>query len=254
MIGNDGMAATDSMPGADASPAPKEQVVFSTLRDSACAECGAELFSGSFLVVEKERALCLACAELDHLVYLPRGDTALTRRSRKYSSQYAVVVRFNRSRGRYERQGLLVEAGAIERAEIECLADGPAREQARAKAAVARAAQDVKFQAEFAERIGSQYRGCPRETAIRITRHACEKYSGRVGRSDAAKHFDARAVDLAVRAFIRHELTDYDRLLRRGMERSDARAAVAARVATVAEQWSQGPMAARVAPSSWKSG
>jgi len=94
-------------------------VVFSILRDSTCAECGAELWKGSFLKMEKDRPLCLECADLDHLVFLPSGDMALTRRSRKYSMLCAVVVRFSRSRGRYERQGLLVESAALEQAQQE---------------------------------------------------------------------------------------------------------------------------------------
>jgi hypothetical protein len=223
----------------DSDASAAEKVVFSTLRDASCAECGTELLSGSLLVVEKDRPLCLVCAELDHLVYLPRGDTALTRRSRKYSSLSAVVVRFSRARGRYERQGVLVEAAALERAEIECHADGPAREQARRRAAAAREIAERSFQAEFAATIATQYPGCPRETALLITRHACEKYSGRVGRSAAAKEFDTQAVDLAVRAHIRHALTDYDRLLGQGLERSEARVRVAGRVDAVAEQWSR---------------
>ena len=98
-------------------------VVFSILKPSACAECGTELWKGSFLRMEREKPLCLECADLDHLVFLPRGDVALTRRSRKYSILSAVVVRFSRSRKRYERQGLLVESGALERAQDECLSD-----------------------------------------------------------------------------------------------------------------------------------
>ena len=75
-----------------------EIVVFSILKPSACAECGAELWKGSFLRMEKAKPLCLECADLDHLVFLPRGDVALTRRSRKYSTLSAVVVRFSRDR------------------------------------------------------------------------------------------------------------------------------------------------------------
>ncbi len=67
--------------------------------------------------MEGERPLCLTCADLDHLVYLPRGDTALTRRARKHSALSAVVVRFSRARKRYERQGVLVEESALEQAE-----------------------------------------------------------------------------------------------------------------------------------------
>src|SRR4051794_36300588 len=86
-----------------------ELVVFSTLKPAACSDCGAELASGSLLRIQKGKPLCMACADLDHLVFLPRGDVALTRRSRKHSALAAVVVRFSRARGRYERQGLLVE-------------------------------------------------------------------------------------------------------------------------------------------------
>src|ERR671910_524713 len=70
-----------------------------------------------------KRALCLACADLDHLVFLPAGDAALTRRAKRASRLSAVVVRFSRARKRYERQGILAEEEALERAEAECLAD-----------------------------------------------------------------------------------------------------------------------------------
>src|SRR6266545_8040307 len=94
-----------------------EQVVFWIRRDSQCSECGTELPRDSFLYMEANRPLCLACAGLSDLEYLPSGDTALTRRATKYSSHKAVVVRFSRSRKRYERQGVLVEESALEKAE-----------------------------------------------------------------------------------------------------------------------------------------
>jgi len=53
-----------------------------------------------------------------------------------------VVVRFSRSRGRYERQGILVENAALERAEQECTLDADARATTRARAAVLRGEQD----------------------------------------------------------------------------------------------------------------
>jgi hypothetical protein len=58
--------------------------------------------------MENERPLCMSCADMAHLVYLTRGDAALTRRASRYSVLKAVVVRFSRARGRYERQGMLV--------------------------------------------------------------------------------------------------------------------------------------------------
>src|SRR6266699_4221199 len=137
------------------SSAEREIVVFSILRESVCSECGAELSKGSFLKMEKEKPLCLECTDLDHLVFLPRGDTALTRRSRKYSGLSAVVVRFSRSRGRYERQGLLVESAALERAEKECISDEERRRVARERAAELRERADAQYVSQFAERIRS---------------------------------------------------------------------------------------------------
>ena len=69
-----------------ASATRAEIVVFSIVRDSACQECGTELFKGQFLRMEEDRPLCLGCADLDHLVFLPRGNTVLTRRASKYST------------------------------------------------------------------------------------------------------------------------------------------------------------------------
>jgi len=62
-----------------------EIVVFKIVRDSACAECGEELWKGRLLRMDSGRPLCLSCADLDHLVFLPRGDAALTRRASRYS-------------------------------------------------------------------------------------------------------------------------------------------------------------------------
>jgi hypothetical protein len=215
----------------------QEIVVFSIIRESTCAECGAELYKGSFLRMERERPLCMTCADLDHLVFLPSGDTALTRRARKYSTLDAVVVRFSRTRGRYERQGVLVEDAALEQAERECLADAEARERARARAAQRRAELDEHYVAEFAERLGDLFPGCPVAERQDIAAHACQKHSGRVGRSAAAQRFDPEAIELAVRAHIRHCHTSYDRLLARGGDRSDARAAVREGVGAVLARW-----------------
>ena len=212
-------------------------VVFSILKPSTCAECGTELMKGSLLRMEKQKPLCLECADLDHLVFLPRGDVALTRRSRKHSVLSAVVVRFSRSRKRYERQGLLVESGALERAQEECLSDEGKRRIAREKGSLARDRADNQYVAQFVDCIRSRYPDCPPGEAEAIAKHACEKYSGRVGRSSLAKSFDATAIDLAVKAHVRHRYTDYDRLLSRGWERTEARSAVVGRVIEIIERW-----------------
>src|SRR2546425_550401 len=203
-----------------------EIVVFWIVRDSVCAECGDELGKGRFLRMEAQRSLCMSCADLDHLVFLGRGDAALTRRASRYSTLRAVVVRFSRSRKRYERQGVLVEEQALARAERECLSDGEARRLARERAAERRQELDVEYIHAFAHRIGEWFPGCPVDERQAVAEHACQKYSGRVGRTAAAKELEREAVVLAVRAHIRHVHTRYDELLARGVPRDEARALV----------------------------
>ena len=216
-----------------------EIVVFSIINPSVCSECGAELAKGRFLKMEKEKPLCLECADLDHLVYLQRGDVALTRRSRKYSNLSAVVVRFSRSRHRYERQGLLVESEALIRAEKECEGDAADRKISREHAVVVRELADKEYVAQFSKQIRMQYPGCPTQEAEAIADHACQKYSGRVGRSSAAKAFDANAIELAVKAHIRHKHTCYDQLLMKGWERTEARSAVTEKLGQIMSEWSR---------------
>lgn len=99
--------------------APELVVYELTSAASQCSECHGEILKGSLLFLDQNQPLCLACAELDQLVFLPSGDATLTRRARKYSSLSAVVVRFSRARKRYERQGILVTPDALAQAERE---------------------------------------------------------------------------------------------------------------------------------------
>ncbi len=224
-------------PSAGTRPRREEIVVFSIVRDSVCAECGSALGRGRFVRVEDKHALCLTCADLDHLVYLPRGDAALTRRAMKYSTLRAVVVRFSRSRKRYERQGVLIEERALEQAEQGCLADAEARAIARERAAERRADLDAEFVEAFAAHIGKLFPSSPPAEQLAIAEHACRKYSGRIGRSAAAKRFEVDAVSLAVRAHVRHGHTRYDELMAQGWSRSDARAEVESGVEEVLRRW-----------------
>lgn len=217
-----------------------EIVVFSIVRDSECAECKRELWKGEFLRMEHDKPLCLSCADLDHLAYLPSGDTAMTRRASKYSRLRAVVVRFSRARKRYERQGVLVEQDALERAERECLDDAESRSRARERAAERSAAADQVYVAAFAARVAELYPGCPAAEQARIAGHACAVGSGRIGRTGAAKQLQAEAVDLAVRAHVRHAHTPYDALLAHGLDRADARARVRDGVEKVLATWRGG--------------
>ena len=93
---------------------PPELVVIVPHKDWVCIECDG---TGDLLIMDGPGPFCMACAGLDHLVYLPSGDAGITRRARKASSLSAVVVRFSRTRKRYERQGILVEPEALEQAQ-----------------------------------------------------------------------------------------------------------------------------------------
>ena len=99
-----------------ASRAP-ELVVIQPLNDAwKCHRCGG---TGDLLIMESPGPACLRCVGLDDLEFLAAGDALLTRRARAKSPRHAVVVRFSRSRRRYERQGLLVELQALAQAQRE---------------------------------------------------------------------------------------------------------------------------------------
>jgi hypothetical protein len=215
--------------------------VFISTRESKCDECGENLGRHAWISLRGDKdAACLTCADLDHLVFLPSGDTALTRRSRKHSRLFAIVLKWSRARKRYERQGLLVESDAIERAELECEADVSQREMRRAQAALRRAELDDEYIRRFALRVREIYPHCPSGREMLIAEHACRKYSGRVGRSAAAKAMDEQAVRLAVIAHVRHAETNYDDLLLSGFERVDARSMVHGDVNRILDVWEHG--------------
>jgi hypothetical protein len=184
--------------------------------------------------------LCMACADLGHLEFLPRGDTALTRRARKASRLSAVVVQWSRTRKRYERQGILAEPDAIAQAEQDCLADSEVRERRREREAQRRATQDERFVVEFATAVQAQFPGCPPERARRIAGHAGARSSGRIGRTSAGRALDPEAVRLAVVAAVRHEDTRYDELLMTGVARADARDMVRDDIDQVLSAWQVG--------------
>jgi hypothetical protein len=102
---------------AEKARSPPELVAILPLNQEwTCHRCGG---SGDFLVMEKPGPACLRCVGLDDLEFLGAGDALLTRRTRAKSERHAVVVRFSRTRRRYERQGLLVEPRALAQAQRE---------------------------------------------------------------------------------------------------------------------------------------
>ena len=220
---------------------PPDLVVFMTVRSAlACEECGDEMTRGDFLFREKDKSLCLRCADLDHLEFLPSGDAAMSRRARKYSPLSALVLQFNRRGKRYERRGILVTARAIEQAEQECLSDADRRAAQRARGAERREREDGRLVEEMAATICELYPGCPPNEAREIAAHTARRGSGRVGRSAAGRQLHQEAIRLAVVAHIRHEHTRYDQLLMTGCPRKDARRKIASEIDRTVEKWERG--------------
>lgn len=209
-------------------------VVIWPLKEWTCTSCGG---TGDFLLMEDPGPLCMDCADFGHLEFLPSGDATLTRRAKKASRLCAVVVRWSRSRKRYERQGILAEPEAIEQAEQQCLSDDEVRARRRERDELRRAEADLRFQAEFAAAIRAQFPGCPADRAHAIAQHTALRGSGRVGRTAAGRALDPNAVRLAVAASVRHTDTDYDELLMSGTDREMARHHVWDRVEGVLDGW-----------------
>lgn len=167
VIGSSGIITTvttrkatknSASPEGPLAPNAEDLKVFISVQQAACDECKEQLGRRAWITLNRKKgALCLSCGDLDHLVFLPSGEPAMTRRARKYSKLSAVVLRWSTARKRYERQGLLVEEAGLAKAEDECRADGEAHERT-------------------------------------IAEPACLKYSGRVDRSASAKALDEQAV------------------------------------------------------------
>jgi hypothetical protein len=214
---------------------PDDLLVIAPVKAFTCADCGTT--EADLMRLEDDAPHCLACTDLDHLVFLPSGNTALTRRARKASTLSAIVIRWSRARKRYERQGVLVEQPALEFAEEQCLADADVRARQRERACERRADEDIDFQRRMAEEISRLFPSCPAARAMAIAHHAGIRGSGRVGRSAAGRALDEDAVTLAVVASIRHQDTAYDELLMAGVPRQYARDQIREALDEVLDRW-----------------
>ena len=130
-----------------------------------------------------------------------------------------------------------MEASAIIKAEEECKADAADRRVKNQKAAFVRAEQEKKYIAEFSKAIRAMYPNCPKNREVEIATHACEKHSGRVGRTAKAKEFDATMINLAVEAHIRHQETNYDSKFGQGKAKRQIRSEVKQDITVVLRKW-----------------
>ncbi|MFT5822382.1 MAG: hypothetical protein ACI8ZM_003638 [Crocinitomix sp.] len=206
-----------------------------------CEKCHAPILLGEAFVgeTEKSKGTCFTCSDFVDYPLLPPGNAALTRRSKKHSALCAVLLTWNQRRKRFERKGQYVEAKAIEKAKIECAEDQDTRAQKNEKAAVVRLKQDKEYIENFALAIRSFYPSCPVRREFDIAKHACEKHSGRVGRTANAKKFDKHMIDLAVEAHIRHIETNYDSQFGKGKRKREIRSDIKFDVSRTMMKWRQ---------------
>ena len=220
--------------------ATNSQKIYLTKREKlSCKTCGTRIPLGKAFVAESEKhkGTCFTCSPFVGYIMLSPGNTAMTRRSKKYSTLCGVVLFWNQRRKRYERKGQLVEEIAIEKARLECESDKDSRAFKNKKAAVIRAVQDKAYIIVFAEAIRQRYPNCPANRENEIAAHACEKYSGRVGRTANAKQFDGKMIDLAVEAHIRHTETNYDDQFGKGKRKREIRTDVKFNINRMLKQW-----------------
>lgn len=204
-----------------------------------CQRCKRPVKLGEKFVAESEehRGTCFNCSPYTKSAFLEPGDAAMTRRSKKHSNHCGVLFAWNKRRKRFERKGQYVEAEAIELARKECEADQEKRAKSNAKAAIKREAEDKIYIAAFSKAIKLRYPNCPENREVEIAAHACEKHSGRVGRTANAKQFDEEMIDRAVEAHIRHAETNYDNQFNKGKTKRAIRSEVKQDINVVLKKW-----------------
>ena len=195
-------------------------------------DCGTCDRSRDFLLSDRRGGICLECTGLGHLVFLPSGDSALTRHTRTASRTSAEVFRQVRRRYpgvRDERQGILTELYAIERAAQQCLAE-PAKPEGRGTV-------DAELRRSIDEAIRTTFPGCPSARAHAIAYHAAVRGRRPSARQDAAH---PKSVHLAVAESARRIDTDYDEQVLRGIHPSRAEYQVQGLVDDILGTWRSG--------------
>lgn len=213
-----------------------KQFVFIANNGTVCSKCNKDLSMG-YVYFENGCSFCLECIGLGNLEYLPSGNIALTRRATKNSTKYAIVLKYSSARKRNERQGVLVEFDAIQKAKEECLKDEEKRKLRQNRNQIKIEQKDNNYIKQYADEIRKNYPYMPEKEEFKIAEHACEKKSGRVGRSASAKIFNKSTIILAVRAHIRHCYTDYDDLINKCYDKYDARKMVEDEISNIEKSW-----------------
>lgn len=156
--------------------------------------------------------------------FLPRGDAFITRQVKK-GPHWTLMGRFNKG-GRYTPVlGVYAPAEAIATARASAKQTEEKRAPAREKSRARRDKAEEQYRAEFEQAclrflgFAPEHEELARSIARHATERACEKHSGRVGRTSRLS-LDTKA-ELAVRAGIRHLHTNYEEHLSEHLTEED---------------------------------
>ncbi len=211
-----------------------------------CVQCATKLADDILVTRDgKGNPICMPCAGLATLTLVASGDVALTRRAQSQSGRVAVLICWSPRSKRWERRGTLVEPWALAAAKAQCDADSEKRSISRQRARDRRVIEDRDYHAKFRSAVLHLYPGCPRAEAADIASHACEKHSGRVGRTANAKALEDEAVRLAVIAHVRHLHTNYDTVIGASHDKRKSRSIVRGTIQEILDAWASG----RAAPT-----
>jgi len=98
--------------------------VFALSRASRCHGCDAKLPVDEIVKLnskskDETEVFCRKCAGLEDFEILRSGNAQVTRLAKKYSKEHFVIMKWSELWKTYERQGLLVQPDALERAREE---------------------------------------------------------------------------------------------------------------------------------------
>ena len=104
-------------------PKPKPETLYALSKPSRCYGCDQKQELDAIVNLKKKanetEVYCLDCSDLSAYGFLGKGNAKLTRLSKKYSANHFVIVKWSQLWKTYERQGILVETSALEKARSE---------------------------------------------------------------------------------------------------------------------------------------
>lgn len=161
--------------------------------------------------------------------FLPKGDPYKTLNCRKKARAegHDVYVVHN---PKHQQIGIRVPAAIYDRVQEKA-------EQIRKSRADSVQRKDKQMETDFRNSILSQYPKIPASDLEEVVEHATMKYSGKVGRTGNLALNEK--TQLAVRAHIRHNYTDYDALLENNMPRHKARSQNLEKARDIAKEWGE---------------